>query len=194
MGESGDLIKEFKGAKPPEKAVIILGGVAVVGIGAYLYLKSKAGSSTPATSAQTSYGTSTGGSGGSLPSFAPGTTVLSDANGNPIGTITPPVTAPPSNPVPPPGTNISPLWFTNILGNLGYGTNVTAGGVDPTQGQRFWTSKTNFFYAPVGSSISNGSQGRVWLNIPGQQHQLLTGPGMTPSSTVVSTVAAGSNH
>lgn len=183
MGEN--LMQEFQGAKKPEKVVIVLGGVAVVGIGIYLYMKSQA-SGTPASASQTASGTSTGASG--LPTYAPGTSVLSDANGNPLGIITPPVTTPstPSTP----GT--SPLWFTNILGTLAYGTKITPGGVDPLNGQRFWTSKSTFFYAPVGSTIAQGSQGRQWLQMPGQTHQLLTGPGMltAPTTSIVNTASA----
>src|SRR5258708_35539725 len=50
MGEGVDLIKEFKDAKPPEKAVILVGAVAVLGIGFYLYKKGH-GQSAPASSA-----------------------------------------------------------------------------------------------------------------------------------------------
>jgi hypothetical protein len=42
MAETGDLIQEFKNAKPPEKAVIIGGVVAIVGIAWYLHSKSQA--------------------------------------------------------------------------------------------------------------------------------------------------------
>lgn len=100
MAETADLIKEFKNAKPPEKAVIILGIVAVGGVAFYLWRKGNAASTT-ATTAQSQTGQAAG-----FPTTASGTPVLPagvnpvfDQNGNLIAFQNQPPPAPPPPPV-----------------------------------------------------------------------------------------------
>ena len=109
MAETGDLIKEFKSAKPPEKVVIVLGIAAVGGIAIYLYRKSFAGgAATPATSTAAQGGqqagfpsTSTG-----IPVLPGGVNPVFDPNGNLIAfQPSPPPPAPPPTPPPPPNPN-----------------------------------------------------------------------------------------
>jgi hypothetical protein len=193
MGAIADVTSEFKGAKKPEKVMIVIGVLAVAGVAYYVYRYKQA------TATQQGVPTSTGVA-SSLPTGYPvtgqnqtptipfGVNPIFDPSGNLIafqnpgpGGGSPPVTTPsqPAN------------WFTNFLGNVGYGTKITAGGVD-TNGQRFWLGNGNssFFYAPVGSKLNYGAQGRIWLTPPGGTQQLLTGPGQTvptlsPNTTAV---------
>jgi hypothetical protein len=200
MGETGDILQEFKNAKPPEKAVIVLGGLAVVGIGIYLYTKGNAAASaanaatgsTSATGQAAGYPTANG-----VPVLPGGTNPLYDPNGNLVGYQNQPTTGNqgPTGPQGPAGPGGSPghpqNWFTNVLGKIGYNATIRPGGLD-NNGQRFWIGKTgnsSLFYAPWGSTIQQGAQGRVWITVPGQKQQLLTGPGMTPSKTSVATTA-----
>lgn len=186
-----NLIEEFQHAKPPEKAVIIGGVVAVVSIGVYLFMRSKSSASGAATPTDTS--TSTGQTAGYPTVGASGTPVLPsgvnplyDPNGNLIGFQNPP--APGATPTPTPATAPTPAnWFSNILGKIGYNATIRPGGFD-VNGQRFWIGKTgnsNLFYAPIGSQIVKGAEGRIWLKLPDGTQQRLTGPGLTPSKTVV---------
>ena len=194
MAATGDLIEEFKNAKPPEKTVILLGIAAVGGIGLYLYIKNKGASAAAATdpNAATTQQTSGYPTANGVPVLPNGVNPLYDPNGNLTGyqnQTTPGSqgTPGPQGPPGPPGPAAHPAnWFTNILGKLGYGANITPGGVD-ANGQRFWVGKGNsyLFYAPVGTTIKRGAQGRVWLTAPGQNEQLLTGPGLTPAKNPI---------
>lgn len=199
MAETGDLINEFKQAKPPEKVVIVVGVLAVAGVAWYLYKKGQAqAASTPATGAPSGQvaGYPTVGPNGT-PVLPSGVNPLYDPNGNligfqnppPPGTTPPPGGPPTTGPVPPQN------WWSNLVGKLGYNTKISPGGYD-VNGQRFWTGKNQFFYAPIGTTIAYGSQGRVWINPGGDtsQHALLTGPGLIQSKTAVATTAAGSTH
>lgn len=101
MAEAVDLIKEFKSAKPPEKAVIILGVAAVGGVAFYLWRKGSAAATT-ATTAQGQ----TGGQAAGFPTTVNGTPVLPagvnpvfDQNGNLIAFQNQPPPAPPPPPV-----------------------------------------------------------------------------------------------
>src|SRR5258708_6902997 len=194
MGEGVDLIKEFKDAKPPEKAVILVGAVAVLGIGFYLYKKGH-GQSAPASSATGAPSGQTSGwpMAGNNPVVPSGTNPLYDPNGNLIGWQNPPspgTTPPPGGP-PTSGPPQPQNWYTNILGKLGYGTKINPGGYD-VNGQRFWTGKNQFSYAPIGTSLSYCAQGRVWIQPPATTSgQLLTGPGMTPGKTFIANTAKG---
>jgi len=79
-----------------------------------------------------------------------------------------------------------------MLGKVGYGATINKGGVD-VNGQRFWVGKGNgtLFYAPVGSQINRGADGRIWIQPPGaSKGQLLTGPGMQPSKTTIAKTPA----
>lgn len=213
MAETGDLIREFKDAKPSEKAVIIVAVVAILGVSIYLWKKGNAAATNvPSTGTSTGQqaGYPTVGSAGT-PVLPAGVNPLYDPNGNlvafqnPGGNVNGPLRGP-AGPTGPPGQTGKPMmggtaaglpnWFQNVIGKLAYGTQISPGGVDYSlNAQRFWTSKNTFFYAPIGSSIAQGGQGRVWLQLPnGQQHQLLTGQGMTPSKTVVASTAKGGTH
>jgi len=116
----GDLTNEWKHAKPPEKAFIVIAVLAVGGIGYYVYTQNKnAGTSTTNAPGQNT-GTSGGGgqtSGfptipqGQTPVLPPGISPIYDANGNVIaygpsgtpsapgatGTQAPPTTTPPTD-------------------------------------------------------------------------------------------------
>jgi len=209
MAETGDLIKEFKEAKPPEKTVIIVGIIAVIGIAWYLYAKNKAGSTspyetgTPASPGSQQAGYPAVGSAGT-PVLPAGVNPLYDPNGNliafqnpgsnagpPLSNGTQPTTIA-QNPGPP-LMGQPPNWYTALLGKIPYGAKITPGGIAPP-GQRFWYGTNSFFYAPVGTSFQQGGAGRIWLNLPGkpanQQGTLITGQGMTPSTTMVAKVAA----
>lgn len=101
MAETADLIKEFKNAKPPEKAVIILGVVAVGGVAFYLWRKGNTAAATT-TAAQGQ----TGGQQAGFPTTASGIPVLPsgvnpvfDPNGNLIAFEPQPPPAPPPPPV-----------------------------------------------------------------------------------------------
>ncbi len=204
MAESGDLIKEFKEAKPPEKAVIIGGILAIVGIAWYLHAKSQSNQNTSNTGAAPTSQTAGYPMAGNSPVVPSGTNPLFDPSGNLIGWQNPP---PGGTPMPPPGpptpTGQPANWFTNLLGTVGYGTHINVGGID-ANGQRFWTGPNSFFYAPPGSQINYGAQGRVWITPKGGTQQLLTGPGNpgfaqpgpspTKQLTQVATTAAQVQH
>lgn len=91
-----------------------------------------------------------------------------------------PPTPPTPTPTPTPAPSGPPNWYANLLGKIPYGAKINPGGSD-ANGQRFWYDSNDFFYAPPGSTIAPGAQGRLWLNLPGkpanQQGLLLTGPG-----------------
>jgi hypothetical protein len=203
MAETGDLLHEFKSAKPPEKAVIVMAVLAVGGIGIYLYMKNK-GASTSATSTgdpnnttQTSgYPTANG-----VPILPPGVTGQYDPNGNLIGYSSGPAAPGPAGPAGPPGkpgssggAGLPSNWFSTVLGKVGYGATINKGGFNAQGFQRFWigTGKSaKAFYAPAGSQINRGAEGRIWLQLPGATSgQLLTGPGMAKSKTTVAKTAA----
>jgi hypothetical protein len=177
MAETGDLIREFKDAKPAEKTVIILGIVAVAGVAFYLWRR---GQSQAASSPVQTAGGQVAGypMAGSTPVLPSGVNPLYDPSGNLVAFQNPPPTTQTS-------TSTGPAnWYTNLLGKLGYNAVIRPGGYD-TNGQRFWVGKTGnsqMFYAPIGSTINYGSQGRVWITTPGSTGQLLTGPGLSTSS------------
>src|SRR5256885_2027942 len=90
MAETGDLISEFKQAKPAEKVVIVVGVFAVAGVTLYLWKKGQAqAQSTPAqgsTSGQVAGYPTAGG----LPVLPAGVNPVFDPNGNPIAFQNPP--------------------------------------------------------------------------------------------------------
>jgi hypothetical protein len=190
MAETGDLIREFKDAKPAEKTVIILGVIGVAGVAFYLWRRgsSQAASSPVQTSSGQVAGYPSVGA-NNTPVLPNGVNPIYDPNGNlvafqnpPPTSLTPPTTGP---------STTTPLnWYTSVLGKLGYNTVIRPGGYD-TNGQRFWVGKSGnsqLFYAPIGSTINYGAQGRVWITPPGGNQQLLTGPGLTPSTTTLTTI------
>jgi len=94
----GDLTNEWKHAKPPEKAFIVLAALAVAGIGIYVYTKNQgaATSTTNAPGASTAgtTGATTGnGTSGGIPTIPQGSTPILpsgyspiyDASGNVVG-------------------------------------------------------------------------------------------------------------
>lgn len=194
MGAIGDVTSEFKNAGPKEKTVIIIAVIGVAAVAYYLYTKQSGSSSAPTTGSSSQAGYPLA---GSTPVLPAGVNPLYDPNGNLIAFQNPTPTTPSPPPTPTAPTQ-TPLkgpsqpanWYTNFLGKIGYGTHISPGGVDQN-GQRFWYAPGAFFYAPVGSSIAYGGQGRTWLQLPnGQQHQLLTGQGVSNSSMHASTTVA----
>lgn len=200
MAEAGDIIQEFKHAKPAEKGLIVAAIIGIVGIAWYLHAKS-AGSASPAQ------GSTTGTSGGTtsqsgLQTFPYGSTPVLDNSGNPVAVVGPPPTTPT-------GSSSQPAnWYTNFLGKVGYNSQIRPGGTD-ANGQRFYigSGNSNMFYAPVGSTFQHGPAGRLWITSPGNGQQLLTGPGQVAASagpknmglvnkqqTFVAGTAAGVKH
>ena len=117
MGVFEDTYEELKKAKPPEKALIIGGALAIVGVALYLHSKSSSAqpfqAATPASSGQQS-GAQSGGWGTVGPNQTPilpgGYCPQYDPNGNlvdyaPCGTTPTPTPGPkpPGPPKPPPG-------------------------------------------------------------------------------------------
>ncbi len=172
MAETGDLIREFKDAKPPEKTVIIVGIIAVIGIAWYLYAKNKAGSAspyqsgTPASPGSQQAGYPSVGSAGT-PVLPSGVNPLYDPNGNLVAFQNPGSNAGPplsSGTQPPTMTDttqtygIPTNWYTQLLGKIPYGAKITPGGIAP-QGQRFWYGTNSFFYAhPLGHHFSKAGR------------------------------------
>lgn len=205
MAEAGDVIKEFKEAKPPEKAVIVLGIIAVIGVAWYLYQKGKQQSTTPNTA------TSTGAAGGQVSGYptvgAGGTPVLPsgvnplyDPNGNLVAfqNQPTPTTGGDSGQTQPTTTPLN--WFQQAFGlkpeisqqngqfllverNAGKITNTV-------------NLKTLF---PTGTTFSGAGGGLAYANVPGASSPLLLTQGgygrpMTASNTQVAKTAGSSNH
>lgn len=202
MGETGDILKEFKSAKPPEKAVIIGGVAAVVGIGIYLYIKNK--NSAGATAATPTTGTSSNGQVAGFPSVGAsgtpvlpsGTNPLFDPNGNLIAFQNqPPGTTPTPTPTPTPDPTAT-NWFQQAFGS--------APEISQQNGQFLLvqrgannqiTSNINLrTLFPSGTTFSGAGSGQAFASIPGQDPLLLTNGGygrpMTASRTVVAKTAA----
>ena len=90
MAEFGDVVNEFKQAKPAEKTMIVLGIGAVIIIALYLHNKSTSAGGTPVggTAAPSNAGgiqTVPTASGGSVPILPPGLTPIFDSMGNLLG-------------------------------------------------------------------------------------------------------------
>src|SRR5260221_8441703 len=210
-----NLMDEFKNAKPPEKVVIVVGVLAVVGVAFYLYKRGTAAStSTPSASAGSPAGGQMAGypMAGSNPVVPNGTNPLFDPSGNLIGWQNPPPPGPTPSPKPTP-TPLPPVPTnppTTGPGQGGIHINKTPLISDA---MKVWFGKGNQIY--FGTSLQNqqhfnipsgftpraGSDGRYWL-INGNQQQLLTnnflygqsGPGMIASKTVVAKTAGGGQH
>lgn len=196
MGAISDVTSEFKQAGPKEKAMIVIGVIGVAGVAYYIYAKRQASSVSQGTLANSPGGSQAAGYplAGGTPVIPSGVNPIFDPAGNLIAFqnpgSTPPPPSPPGNPPPPVPSGNPANWFTNFLGSIGYGTQIRPGGTD-VNGQRFWigSGNSNFFYAPVGSTIQQGAQGRIWITPKGGTQQLLTGPGqgiptLSPNTTV----------
>ena len=186
MGAIADVTSEFKSAGKPEKVMIVVGVIAVAGVAYYIYKYKQATGSQQGVQAGQPGGSQVAGypMAGNTPVIPGGVNPLYDPAGNLIAFQNPLVNTGliPGQPVPQPAPSPTPgNWYTNILGSLGYGTKIRAGGSD-ANGERFWIGQTGnaanqLFYAPTGSKINYGAQGRVWITPPGGTQQLLTGPG-----------------
>ncbi len=192
----GDSVEEFK--KLPTWGKFAAGGVVLAVVGIAIYEKTKASSASNtglagpgATGAsldpnammggvQSPYSQvpTTAGQGASVPVIPSGVNPLFDQLGNLIGwqqPTPPPAIVPPgpSPTSPPPASNS----YVNLLGKIPNGSKINPGGID-ANGQRFWYGTNSFFYAPVGSSVAQGGNGRLWLNLPNkpsnQQGVLIT--------------------
>ena len=114
MGVMEDTIGEFRKAKPGEKALIIAGSLAVLGVALYLHSKSNAAqpyqAATPASSG-TGTGSSSSGWGTVGPNQTPilpgGYNPIYDPNGNLVGYGPTPTPTPTPTP-PPPSSNLCP--------------------------------------------------------------------------------------
>lgn len=186
MAEGFNPVEEFKKAKPPEKVVIVLGVVAVAGLALYLIMRSSRGGATSANdSASGSTGQTAGfPSAGGVPVLPSGTSPIYDPNGNLVAFQNPVSGTSTSTSVPGTTEPTHPAnWFESILGKIGYNATINPGGWD-VNGQRFWVGKgnSNLFYAPIGSTVIKGQEGRIWLKLPDGTQQLLTGPGLQASA------------
>lgn len=201
MGESVDLIKEFKDAKPPEKVVIVVGVLAVIGVAFYLYQKgmssSQAASSTGAPTSQTAgYPMA-----GNLPVVPWGTNPLYDPNGNQTGWQTgpPPGTQPPQ---PSPGPFTWPSALANM--KIWQGTsshNYFFGPNGPQQDKVGQTLLSTLF--PQGTTFSGSTGGFLSYTLPGSTTPVVTQvklvnplppPEMMVANTSVAKTAASIKH
>lgn len=178
MGVFSEVTDEFKKAGNKERVLIVLGVAGVAGVAYYLYTHQVSGAAQgtqagPPASQQAGYPT-VGPNG--TPVIPGGVTPIYDPSGNLVAFQNPLVN---NGPVPGPGGTPN-NWYTSLLGTVGYGAQIKPGGID-NLGQRFWIGpgNNNLFYAPVGSKINYGANGRIWITPPGGQQQLLTGPGKT---------------
>ncbi|SRR6266567_3889571 len=162
MGWLEDTSNEYKKLPTGGKIAVVGTLLLVAGVGFYEYRKNKGstsgiGPSSPNTSLQP--GQSSG-----LPSFPTGTTLLSDPNGNPIGTLQPP--APPvQNTPPPPGGTPAPgpgNPFVALFHDLSF-----LGGKPPTLGR-----------------VVNAN-GQVWTLVPGGSGRIWGVPGQVSSQTAL---------
>ena len=106
----GDLTNEWKHAKPPEKAFIVIAVLAVGGIGYYVYTQNKGAAASTTNAPGQNTGTSGGGGQtagfptipqGQTPVLPPGVTPVYDANGNVVAYSTGGTTQPPTAQTPP---------------------------------------------------------------------------------------------
>jgi hypothetical protein len=161
----GDSIEEFKKLPTWGK----FAAVGVVGVVIFLAIRARNAASTTNSTGMTGTPTTSPTQQG-LPSYPYGTSVLSDPNGNPIGTVQPPPppATPPPPPPPPPGTPPPPPPPTqnpnSPFSSLPAGFRDVLGFVTTVNGVQY--------------SIVPGSQGRIWA-IEGTgftQQQLLNTP------------------
>lgn len=198
MAEAGDLINEFKSAKPPERVVIVLGIIAVIAVAFYLYKRgqsaSAASSSTQGatTGQQAGYPTANG-----VPVLPNGVNPLYDPNGNLVGYQNPPATGPG-------GTNQSSLpailqgmeiWKGTTTGNYFFGPN------GPQPGRANQTALSTLF--PPGTVFSGGTGSPLSYTLPGTNTPINTGvilsnptpqAPMISSNTQLSKTAGGITH
>jgi hypothetical protein len=96
MGVLSDTYDEFKGAKTPEKVMIVGASIGVVAIAFYLHHKNSTASPATSTTGQTT-STAQG-----LQTFPFGSTPVLDSSGNPVAVIGPPAATPTPTPTPKP--------------------------------------------------------------------------------------------
>ena len=200
MGEGVDLIKEFKDAKPPEKVVIVVGVLAVVGVAYYLYQKGQgqAASSTGAPTSQTA-GYPMAGDKPVLPS---GVNPLYDPNGNLVGWQNPPPGGGPPNLPPQPSTFTWPsilngmkIWQGTQTHEYWFGPN----GPQPHRANQ--TLLSSLF--PQGTTFGGSTGGFLTYTLPGSTTPVTTNitlanpiprPTHITSNTTVAKTAANINH
>ena len=203
MAEAGDLIQEFKSAKPPEKVVIVVGILAVGGVALYLYKKgqaqSNAATNTGAPTSQTAGYPMAGG----LPVLPSGVNPVFDPNGNPIGWQNPPPpgTLPPqANPPPaaftwPAALSGMKIWQGTTTHQYWFGPN------GPQPGRANQTLLSSLF--PQGTIFGGGTGGHLTYTLPGTTTPVVTPiilanpvpkTTMMTSNTVVAKTAAGGSH
>lgn len=197
MAWLSDATEEFKKLPKGGKIAVIGAFVLVAGIGFYEYRKSQGASGVssvagvPSQAGAQSNGALSGLDVQSLANSIAGLVNAQQSPAQPTGPSGSP--GPTNNPgpqQPPPNPNgplPNTLFFPNtniveaIIGQVKPGSTVIQGGSD-ARGQRFWFENSqgrSLLFAPQGSEVIQGSQGRLWLKQPGQQQVLLTGnPGM----------------
>jgi hypothetical protein len=156
MGIFSDTYDEFKKATPQEKIFIVGGVVGVIAIALYIHNK---GGATPNPNLQGGAATP-GPSGGGNPftNLPYGTTVGTDANGNPVYTIQPP----------PPGTTpTTPTTGTNPLIPFGQYTGPSYSNLKPN---------TFYTYNNTKYKLFTGGGGRLYGTNPSGQNVLLYAP------------------
>lgn len=179
MAEFGDVAKEFHAAKPQTKVLLVVGGLAVVGVIWYLHTQSS-GATTPVQMPGQGYSGGSGGAGGiqTVPTGAEGGGVpllpggyipLFDPSGQLIGyqptqTTTTPAPTPTPTPAPKPGGRGKPVAggkdrSHRIVGRL-------------TQGQE--TQRNQAFDARLDKRVAaNPAGGKQGVHVPA------TNPGAT---------------
>lgn len=205
MAEAGDLIEEFKKAKPPEKTVIILAVVVIGGIAIYyFYTKSQQAASTAAQGTTTQGGGVAGyptvGS-NQTPVLPSGVNPIYDPNGNLVAFQNQPTPTTTGNTGTQP-TTTALNWFQQAFGLKPEITNQngTFSLVQRGAGNKIISSTQLSTLFPTGTTFSGAGGGYAYANIPGQStpFQLTAGgygrPNLIPSSTTTAKTAASSTH
>ena len=201
MAETGDLINEFKQAKPPEKVVIVVGIFAVAGVAWYLYKKGQAqsavtSSNTGAPTSQTAGYPAVGANG--TPVLPSGVNPVYDPNGNLVAFQNPP----PPGSTPPPATFSWPaalsgmkIWQGTTTHQYFFGPN------GPQPGRANQTLLSSLF--PQGTVFGGGTGGHLTYTLPGSTTPvstpiILANPvprtSMITSNTIVANTAGGGTH
>ena len=187
----GDALEEYKRLPAWGKWATVLAFIGVAGIGFYEYRKNQGTSGVnqvaglPGQAGATSNGALNN---LDMQTLANSIAGLVNAQQTPIQPNGPSGgTGPTNNPgpqqPPPNGPLPNTLFYpnTNIVkavpGTILPGSKVITGGTD-TRGIRFWFENAqgrSLLFAPSGSTVVQGGQGRLWLKSPGQQQVLLTG-------------------
>lgn len=192
MAWLSDATEEFKKLPKGGKIAVIGAFVLVAGIGFYEYRKSQSASGVssvagvPSQAGAQSNGALSGLDMQSLANSIAGLVNAQQVPTSPTGQQTGPTNNPGPQTPPPPNPNgplPNTLFYPNtniveaIIGKIQPGSTVIQGGSD-ARGQRFWFENIqgrSLLFAPIGSTVVQGGQGRLWLKSPGQQQVLLTG-------------------